>query len=40
MAVRESIKSIIFSNGDIPELEIVAHEKEDVDKLIGFMMSN
>lgn len=28
----------IFSNGEIPELEIVAHEKEDVDKLIQFMI--
>jgi hypothetical protein len=30
----------IFSNGDIPELEIVAHENEDVDRIIRFMMSN
>lgn len=29
----------IFSNGEIPELEIVAHEKEDIDKLIQFMMN-
>lgn len=29
----------IFSNGEIPELEIVAHEKEDIDKLIGFMIN-
>ena len=29
----------IFSNGEIPELEIIAHEKEDVDKLINFMMN-
>lgn len=29
----------IFSNGEIPELEIVAHEKEDIDKLIAFMMN-
>ena len=28
----------IFSNGEIPELEIIAYEKEDIDKLIGFMM--
>ncbi len=28
----------IFSGGDIPELELIAYEKEDVDKLIGFMM--
>ena len=30
----------IFSNGEIPELEIVAHEKEDIDKLISFMFGN
>ncbi len=29
----------IFSNGEIPELEIVAYEKEDIDKLITFMMN-
>ena len=29
----------IFSNGEIPELEIVAHEHEDVEKLIKFMIS-
>ena len=28
----------IFSNGEIPELELVAHEKEDIDKLVDFMM--
>ena len=27
----------IFSNGEIPELEIIAHEKEDVDRLLEFM---
>ncbi len=30
----------IFSNGDIPEMEIVAHEKEDVEKILHFMMNN
>ncbi len=30
----------VFANGDIPELEIVAHEKEDVEKIIRFMMNN
>lgn len=30
----------IFSNGEIPELEIIAYEKEDIDKLIGFMVNN
>ena len=30
----------IFSNGEIPELEIIAYEKDDIDKLIGFMMNN
>ena len=29
----------IVSNGEIPELEIVAHEHEDVEKLIKFMIS-
>ncbi|MCI7813177.1 MAG: polya polymerase [Lachnospiraceae bacterium] len=29
----------IFSSGEIPELEIVAYEKEDIDKLINFMLS-
>ena len=29
----------IFSNGEIPELEIIAYEKEDVEKLINFMMT-
>ena len=28
----------IFSNGEIPELEIIAYEREDIDKLINFMM--
>lgn len=27
----------IFSNGEIPELEILAYEREDIDKLIEFM---
>lgn len=30
----------MFSNGDIPELEIIAHEKEDVDKLVNFMFND
>lgn len=30
----------IFSNGEIPELEIIAYEKEDIDKLISFMLGN
>lgn len=30
----------IFSNGEIPELEVVAYEKEDIDSLISFMMNN
>ena len=28
----------IFSNGEIPELEIIAYEREYIDKLIEFMM--
>lgn len=27
----------VFSSNDIPELEIVAYEKEDVEKIIDFM---
>ena len=30
----------IFSNGEIPELEILAYEKEDVDRLIEFMLND
>ena len=30
----------IFSNGEIPELEILAYEKEDIDKLLAFMIGN
>ena len=29
----------IFSNGEIPELEIIASEKEDVDRLMDFMIN-
>lgn len=29
----------IFSNGEIPELEIIAYEPEDTEKLINFMMT-
>ena len=29
----------IFSNGEIPELEIIAYEKEYTDKLINFMLN-
>ena len=28
----------IFSNGNIPELEIVAHEQEDVQRILDFMI--
>lgn len=28
----------IFSNGEIPELEIIAYEKEDIDRLIEYMV--
>lgn len=30
----------IFSNGTIPELEVVASEPDDVAKLVNFMMEN
>ena len=29
----------IFSNGEIPEMEILAYEKDDVDKLLNFMIN-
>jgi len=29
----------IFSNGEIPELEIIAYEPQDTEKLINFMMT-
>ena len=29
----------IFSNGEIPELEVIAYEREEIDKLISFMMN-
>ena len=29
----------IFSNGEIPELEVIAYEKEDIDKLVTFMIN-
>lgn len=29
----------IFSGGEIPELEIVAYEREDIDKLMNFMIN-
>ncbi len=29
----------IFSNGEIPELELVAYEQEDINRLINFMMN-
>ena len=28
----------IFSNGEIPELEVIAYDKEDKDRLIKFML--
>ena len=28
----------IFANGEIPELEVIAYEKEDTDKLIQIML--
>ena len=35
---RLNLKSNIFANGEIPELEVIAYEKEDTDKLIQFMI--
>ena len=28
----------IFSSGEIPELEVIAHELEDVNRLVTFML--
>ena len=30
----------IFSKGEIPELEIIAYEPEDIGKLVNFMMES
>ncbi len=30
----------IFPNGEIPELEIIAYEAEDIGKLVNFMMES
>ena len=30
----------IFSNGEIPELELIAYEPEDIGKLVNFMMES
>lgn len=29
----------IFSDGEIKELELIAYEKEDIDKLVAFMIN-
>ena len=29
----------LYTNGEIPELEIIAYEKEDIDKLVSFMIN-
>ena len=33
-----SIANIFSNNEEIPELEIIAYEKEDVDRLLNFMV--
>lgn len=30
----------IFSNADIPDLQVIAHEQEDIDKLSAFLLNN
>lgn len=30
----------IFSNGEIPELELIAYEPEDISRLVNFMMES
>jgi len=34
-----SLANIFSSNGEIPELELVAYEKDDIDKLISYMIN-
>lgn len=29
----------VFSNGDIPEIDIVAYEKDDIEKLMKYMIN-
>ena len=29
----------VFSNGEIPQLELISYEPEDTDKLLDFMMN-
>lgn len=29
----------VFSNGEIPQLELISYETEDTDKLLDFMMN-
>ncbi|WP_313018735.1 polya polymerase [Acetoanaerobium noterae] len=33
-----SMANLFHNRANIPELEIIAHEKEDVDKLINYMI--
>lgn len=35
-----SLATIFSSEVDIPDLEIIAYEKEDIDKLFKFMVEN
>lgn len=35
-----SLATIFSSEADIPDLEIIAYEKEDIDKLFKFMVEN
>lgn len=30
----------VFSNGNVPELEIVAYEQDDVQRILNFMMNS
>lgn len=30
----------VFSNGNVPELEIVAHDPDDVQKILNYMMNS
>lgn len=39
MVYTSGVIPVVPSTGEIPELEIVAYEKEDIDKLMDYMIS-
>ena len=40
MIEQNEMTAVVEETEEIPELEIIAYEKEDIDKLIAFMMGN